>query len=65
LRRFYARDSQLLYRQARPCQQLAAQLKEAAALPGFPGIGYSPTYGEFNRVILEFEVQDAAEFEAG
>ena len=45
--------------------KLAAQLKEAAASGKLPRHRIlTDLTGEFNRVILEFEVESAAEFEA-
>jgi len=44
--------------------KLAAQIKEAAATGKFPRHRVlTDLTGEFNRVILEFEVKDIAEFE--
>ena len=45
--------------------KLAAQLKEAAASSKFPKFRVlTDMTGEFNRVVLEFEVQDLTEVEA-
>jgi hypothetical protein len=52
---------------AKPGQasKLAAQLKEATVAGGNPNHRIlTDLTGEFNRVILEFEVKDLAEFEA-
>lgn len=51
---------------AKPGQgsKLAAQLKEAAASNAIPGFRVlTDVTGEFNRVVLEYEVQGIAEFE--
>jgi len=45
--------------------KLAAQLKEAAATANIPRHRIlTDLTGEFNRVILEYEVENAAQFEA-
>jgi hypothetical protein len=45
--------------------KLAAQLKEAAAVANIPRYRVlTDLTGEFNRVILEFEVENVAGFEA-
>jgi hypothetical protein len=45
--------------------KLAAQIKEAAAVGKFPHYRVlTDLTGEFNRVILEFEVESVAMFEA-
>ena len=45
--------------------KLAAQIKEAAGAGKFPRHRVlTDLTGEFNRVILEFEVKDVAEFES-
>jgi hypothetical protein len=51
---------------AKPGQatKLAAQIKEAAATGKFPRYRVlTDLTGEFNRVVLEFEVENIAEFE--
>jgi len=51
---------------AKPGQasKLAAQVKEAAAIAKAPYRVLTDLTGDFNRVILEFEVKDLAGFEA-
>ncbi len=52
---------------AKPGQasKLAAQLKDAAAAAGFPKFRVlTDLTGEFNRVVLEYEAADLAEFDA-
>ena len=52
---------------AKPGQasKLAAQLKEAAAVTGIAHYRVlTDLTGDFNRVVMEFEAQDVAEFEA-
>jgi hypothetical protein len=52
---------------AKPGQasKLAAQLKEAAAAAKLPRHRILTDFtGDFNRVVLEYEVENAAEFEA-
>jgi hypothetical protein len=45
--------------------KLAAQLKEMAAEFGLPRARIlTDVTGDFNRVVMEFEVENAAEFEA-
>jgi hypothetical protein len=44
--------------------KLAALLKEAAATAKLPGVRIlTDVTGDFNRVVMEFEAQNAAEFE--
>ena len=44
--------------------KLAAQLKEAAAAMNMPGYRVlTDLTGEFNRVVMEYEAHDLAEFE--
>jgi hypothetical protein len=51
---------------AKPGQasKLAAQVKEAGAVAKLPYRVLTDLTGEFNRVILEFQVENAAAFEA-
>jgi len=51
---------------AKPGQasKLAAQVKEAGAVAQLPFRVLTDLTGEFNRVILEFQVESAAAFEA-
>jgi hypothetical protein len=52
---------------AKPGQasKLAAQLKDAAAVGGIPTYRIlTDLTGEFNRVVLEYEAENASEFEA-
>ncbi len=51
---------------AKPGQasKLAAQVKEAGAVSKLPFRVLTDLTGEFNRVILEFQVENAAAFEA-
>jgi hypothetical protein len=52
---------------AKPGQasKLAAQLKEAAATTGIPRYRIlTDLTGDFNRVVMEFEVENIGEFEA-
>ena len=45
--------------------KLAAQLKEAATAVGLPGCRIlTDLTGEFNRVVMEYEVENLAGFEA-
>ena len=50
---------------AKPGQasKLAAQLKEAAGVMGIKHRVLTDLTGDFNRVVLEYEAQDFAEFE--
>jgi hypothetical protein len=52
---------------AKPGQasKLAAQLKEVAGIAGLPKSRVlTDVTGDFNRVVMEYEVNDIAEFEA-